>query len=162
MNQSLPMYASCIDASTVKRRLNEADLFGRIANKKLFLSIQISANVYNRQKSSTFDNSAIGKSPLDRWIQIWDLWIQEAYIGRLWFISQVMYDAVRWGFHLLMITNLSSSWHHVWWSLTAGIPGFYGMKITWVRYFSEYSRHLTYIFLVASHIQHMFYLHFWE
>jgi hypothetical protein len=58
-------------------------------------------------------NFAMEKSPLDRWIQIWDLWIQEAYIGRLWFISEVMSHAVRCWFRLLMITVLSSSFLEV-------------------------------------------------
>jgi hypothetical protein len=37
INQSLP---KPVHVSTVKRRLNEVDLFGRVANKKLFLRIQ--------------------------------------------------------------------------------------------------------------------------
>jgi transposase len=37
MNQSLP---KPVHVSTVKRRLNEVDLFGKVANKKLFLCIQ--------------------------------------------------------------------------------------------------------------------------
>jgi transposase len=37
MNQSLP---KPVHVSAVKRRLNEVDLFGRVANKKLFLRIK--------------------------------------------------------------------------------------------------------------------------
>jgi hypothetical protein len=59
------------------------------------IAYKISATFATDEKTSTLDNSATGRSSLDRWIQIRDLWIQKAFIGRLSLISEVISDAVR-------------------------------------------------------------------
>jgi hypothetical protein len=99
---------------TVKLRLNEANLFGRIANKKQFLWTDESKFGIFRYKRRTSAGS--GSSPK------WCLMQLDDDFACLW--SQFYR-------------------HHFWWSCAAGRSGFYGMKMTWVWNFSEYSRHLS-------------------
>jgi hypothetical protein len=50
----------------VKRRLNGADIFGRIANKKPFLSIQNKRKRLQWAKIINIGQFGNGKNPLDR------------------------------------------------------------------------------------------------
>jgi hypothetical protein len=137
MNQSLPMCAFCIQRSQIWiHRSRGLFSISESSNVDDFCLLQTFALSLNTQKWFLVGNPALK-------IGLIEPTFHRKYKRRTLAGSGL---SLKWSL-MQLDNNVACLWsqfcqHHFWWSRATGRFCFYGVKMMWVRNFSEYGRHL--------------------